>query len=174
MWKADPQSEAGRIREIELERLARLWRDKRDLERSQETDRIRKKFWDAHYSGSAFKAWKIAKSKVAGKRGRIRTSATQGISREAWERHFLSLLGTSGTVQPNLAQVRIVRLTGITLPALDVSFSLEEVRKALESKKNHKAPGPDGLQIEFLRVFRYDDDVCLAQANLFFAYVASL
>ncbi len=164
LWRADPHSEAGEIRGREVDRLARLWREKRDLERSQEVDRIRKQFWNAHYSGASFKAWRIANSNVAGKGGGIRSSATQGISREAWERHFSVLLGNSGTVQPNLAQVQ---LPGITLPALDISFSIKEVRKLLEDKRNHKTPGPDGLRIDFLRILRYDDVVCLALANLF-------
>jgi hypothetical protein len=55
----------------------------------------------------------------------------------------------------------------VQVPVLDEAFSLEEVRAALKHKKNHKAPGPDKLRIDLLRILRYDDTVCLALANLF-------
>jgi hypothetical protein len=167
LWRKDPYSDEGKIRGLELTRLARLFREKRDLERRQEAEEVRKKFWKAHYSGEMFKAWRIAKSGISGKGGGIRTSATQGISKEDWERHFSSILGGHG--QSTLSQVRI---SPITVPELDCSFTLEEVRVALEKKRNHKAPGPDGLRIDFLRLFRYDDTVCQALAN-FFSLVAT-
>jgi hypothetical protein len=142
--------------------MARLCKERRDLEHRQEAESVRKKFGEAHCAGESFKAWRIAKSKVSGKVGGIRTSATQGISREAWETHFRTIYGSTG-----LTSLQEVRLSGISLPSLDYRFSLEEVRHALEKKRNHKAPGPDGLQIDFLRILRYDDTVCRALANFF-------
>jgi hypothetical protein len=164
LWRSDPFSSRGRIRGEEYGRLARLWRERRDLERRQEVEEVRKKFWSAHFSGEAFKAWRLAKSEVAGKGGGIKTSATQGISKDAWEAHFRSIYSGTGSVAPNLTEVQ---LSGINVPELDHSFTLEEVRRALETKKNHKAPGPDGLRIDFLRILRYDDVVCQALANFF-------
>jgi hypothetical protein len=41
------------------------------------------------------------------------------------------------------------------------------VTRALEQKKNLKAPAPDGFRIDFLRYVRYDETVCRAVANLF-------
>ncbi len=167
LWRQDPFSEEGKIRGLELTRLARLFRERRELERRQEAETVRRKFWEAHYSGEMFKAWKIAKSQISGKGGGIRTSATQGISKEAWERHFSTIFSGSG--QTSLVQVR---LNPFNVPDLDEPFTLEEVRHALEGKRNHKAPGPDGLRIDFLRLFRYDDTVCQALAN-FFSMVAA-
>ncbi len=168
LWRKDPFSEEGKIRGLELTRMARLFREKKELERRQEAENIRRTFWEAHHSGEMFKAWRIAKSQISGKGGGIRTSATRGISKEAWERHFNTIFsGSSG--QTNLAQVR---LNPFTVPDLDSPFSIEDVRMALENKRNHKSPGPNGLRIDFLRLFRYDDTVCQALAN-FFTLVAS-
>jgi hypothetical protein len=74
---------------LELTRLARLFREKRDLKRRQEAENVRKKFWEAHYSREMFKAWRIANSGVSGKGGGIRTFATQGILKKGWERHLV-------------------------------------------------------------------------------------
>jgi hypothetical protein len=162
LWRQDPFSDEGVIRGRELSRLARLCKERRDLEHRQEAERVRKKFWEAHFAGESFKAWKIAKTNVSGKGGGIRTSATQGISREAWENHFRTIY--SSTSSNSLQEVQ---LSGISVPSLDYRFSLEEVRHALEKKRNHKAPGPDGIRIDFLRIFRYDDTICRALANFF-------
>jgi hypothetical protein len=162
LWRADPFSEEGIIRGKELSRLARLCKERRDLEHRQEAENIRKKFWEAHFAGESYKAWRIAKSSVSGKGGGVRTSATQGISKEDWERHFSTIFSSSGS-----ADLREVRLRGITVPSLDYRFTIDEVRTVLEKKRNHKAPGPDGLRIDFLRILRYDDTVCQALANFF-------
>ncbi len=165
LWARDKFSERGKIRGAELSRLARLCRERRDLERKQDMEELRKRFWEAHYSGQAYKAWQLARSKLPGKGGGIKTSVTQGISREDWEAHFSNLLGRQdrGTGQELLE----IQLTGSRIPSLDEAFSEEEVRAALDGKKNHKAPGPDNIRIDFLRILRYDDTVCRALANLF-------
>ena len=67
-------TDRGRIRAEEYERLARLWRERRDLERRQEVEEIRRRFWSAHFSGNSYLAWQIARSNLSGKGGGIRTS----------------------------------------------------------------------------------------------------
>jgi hypothetical protein len=94
-------------------------------------------------------AWKYAKTNLDGKGGGIKTSVTQGISRETWEAHFNSLLAR----QSRVSNLHEIRLGGVSIPDLDASFTIEEVRAVLEQKKNHKAPGPDMLRIDFLRIF---------------------
>jgi hypothetical protein len=60
-----------------------------------------------------------------------------------------------------------IELGGVCIPTIDDDFSAEEVRWVLEQKRNHKAPGPDKLRVDFLQILRYDDTVCLAIANMF-------
>jgi hypothetical protein len=129
LWRQDPFSDEGVIRGKELSRLARLCKERRDLEHRQEAERVRNKFWEAHFAGESFKAWRIAKSNVSGKGGGIRTSATQGISKEAWENHFRTIYGSTASTS-----LHEVRLSGISLPSLDYRFTIEEVRHALEKK----------------------------------------
>ncbi len=150
----------------EYTRLAGLWRAQRDLDRRRVAEELRSKFWSAHRSGNPHLAWKYARKNLSGKGGGIRTSATRAITREGWEQHFSSLFGGTDTVA--LAQsLNEISLPGVTVTQLDTPFEAWEVANALEKKKNHKAPGPDGIRIEFLRVFRYDDAVCQALANVF-------
>ena len=166
LLKIERNEERKYARAEEYSRLARLWREKRDLERREEADMIRKRFWDAHYSGNAYLAWKLARYGLDGKGGGIRTSATQGISRENWEYHFSGIYGRidSDRLRAELTEIEVPNLS-ITL--LDYCFSIQEVREVLENKRNHRAPGPDGLRVDFLRILRYDDVVCAALANLF-------
>jgi hypothetical protein len=107
LWAREKFSERGKIRGAELSRLARLWRERRDLERKIEIEELRRRFWEAHYSGQAYKAWQYAKKNLSGKGGGIRTSVTQGISRTAWESHFSRLLGRSGQAPDNLLEIQL-------------------------------------------------------------------
>ncbi len=54
---------------------------------------------------------------------------------------------------------------GKTVHLLDSPFSGEEVAQALETKKTHRALGPDGFSIDHLRILRYDEITCAALAN---------
>jgi hypothetical protein len=150
----------------EYTRLANLWREKRDLDRRQAAERLRTQFWSAHCSGNSYLAWKHARTNLSGKGGGIKTSATKAITREGWEAHFSRLFGGANAADLS-RDLQDVALSGVTVPLLDSPFEACEVTQVLERKKNHRAPGPDGLRIEFLRIFRYDDRVCQALANIF-------
>jgi hypothetical protein len=121
-WRRDKFSEDGLKRGEELSRLARLFREKRDLEKAQEVEYVRKRYWEAVYSGQAHLAWKYAKSGLDGKGGGVKTSVTQGISRQRWEEHFGALLG--GDAGQNLYEIR---LGGVSVPSLDEPFTIEDV-----------------------------------------------
>jgi hypothetical protein len=165
LWAKDKFSERGKIRGAELNCLARLWRERRDVERRLEVEEIRRRFWEAPYSGQAYKAWQYARKNLSGKGGGIQTSVKQAISRTAWESHFSSLLGRPDAgANGDLLEIE---LGGVCIPTIDDDFSAEEVRWVLEQKRNHKAPGPDKLRVDFLQILRYDDTVCLAIANMF-------
>jgi hypothetical protein len=136
------------------------------LDRRQVAEKLRTQFWSAHCSGNSYLAWKHARTNLSGKGGGIKTSATKAITREGWESHFATLFGGANAATLS-RELQAVSLSGVVVPALDSPFEAWEVTQVLERKKNHRAPGPDGMRIEFLRIFRYDDRVCQALANIF-------
>ncbi len=150
----------------EYSRLAALWREKRDLDRKRVAEDLRSKFWSAHKTGNSYLAWKYARTNLSGKGGGIRTAATRAITRAGWEEHFSNLLGGNDPLT-TARELHEIPLPGIAVPQLDLPFEGWEVAEVLDKKRNHKAPGPDGIRIEFLRVLRYDDKVCQALANVF-------
>ncbi len=150
----------------EYSRLASLWREKRDVDRKRVAEELRSRFWSAHKSGNSYLAWKYARTNLSGKGGGIRTAATRAITREGWEEHFSNLLGGNDP-QATARALYEISLPGVAVAQLDEPFAGWEVAEVLDRKRNHKAPGPDGIRIEFLRVFRYDDRVCQVLANVF-------
>ena len=164
--KREQDPARGYLLNIEYQRLLQLWRERRELERKQTVDSLKARFWSAHFSGNPSLAWRIAKINLTGKGGGIRSTVTQAIPREDWESHFSSIYSNSN-VTSIVQELTEVTLGDVRITKLDTPVTLEEVREALEQRKNNRAPGPDGLRIEFLRILRYEDVVCQAIGNFF-------
>ncbi len=107
-------------------------------------------------------AWKIARLNLAGKGGGVKTSMTTSISRSEWERHFATVYANSQGVT-----LDSVPVGSTTNTIFDQRVEPTEITEALESKKNMRAPGPDGFRVDFLRVLRFDETVIRAIANFF-------
>ncbi len=137
------------------------WHALRDRDSARDISRARAMFYESLRNRNLHKAWKIARKKLPGKGGGINRPATDALSRESWEAHFSALFGQEGGIALRTPA------NGITDPILDQPFTSLEVSQALESKKNHRALGPDGFCIDHLRVLRYDDITCAALANFF-------
>jgi hypothetical protein len=137
------------------------WHELRDRDNAKEISRARVQFYEAIRNRNLHKAWKIAQRKLPGKGGGISRSATDALSREAWESHFASLFTTTGG--PQLTSPS----PGQTDPGLDAPFTALEVSQMLERKKNHRALRPDGFSVDHLRVLCYDEVTCMALANFF-------
>jgi hypothetical protein len=134
------------------------WRSCRDYDIKVTVEDAKKKFYDAVSSKDLYRAWKIARRNLAGKGGGIRDSVTAFIDQDGWESHFSSLFAGTGT------QLR-APVAGLTSRILDDPFTAEEVATILESKKNHRAVGPDGFNLDHIRILRYDETTARALAN---------
>ena len=64
-----------------------------------------------------------------------------------WNEHFKKLLNKPQTVTSNC------HMSPTFHPSLDGIMSQKELRDALKHMKNNKAPGPDGILIEYLKAF---------------------
>jgi hypothetical protein len=138
-----------------------IWHKLRDWDAASDIDRARAQFYESLRNRNLHKAWKIARRKLPGKGGGICRSATDALSCETWESHFASLFRDES--EPQLRPPA----AGISDPKLDAPFTASEITKILESKKNHRALGPDGFCLDHLRVLCYDDVTCMALANFF-------
>ncbi len=134
------------------------WRACRDTDAKNSVEEARCKFYDAVRSKDLYRAWRIARRNLAGKGGGIRDPVTAFIDQDSWENHFSSLFAGSGV------QLR-APVSGQTSTILDVPFTAEEVAATLEKKKNHRALGPDGFNLDHIRILRYDETTARALAN---------
>ena len=75
-----------------------------------------------------------------------------GIKPDTWSKYFKKLLNNESNVNPEIAGGR--QGTGDTFdPILDRIITIEEMREGLRELKRKKAPGPDGIPAECLRIF---------------------
>ena len=80
------------------------------------------------------------------------TEKTDRIKPDTWSNHFKKLLNTQSNINPNTSEGR--QGTGDTFdPILDRRITIEEMREGLSELKSKKAPGPDGIPAECLRLF---------------------
>jgi hypothetical protein len=139
-----------------------VWFSEREAVAQEKQTRLHERFHEARWSGQQHLAWRLARTHLAGKGGGVKTSSTTCLDRQAWEAHFSSVFRQD--VPEDLASVDV----GSAVSAvLDSPISIEDVRSALEKKRNLRAPGPDGFRVDFLRFVRFDDTVCAALANFF-------
>lgn len=70
--------------------------------------------------------------------------------KEEATRHFEQLFMEPVHVRPNLLSTRFQRLQHVVTDALEVPFSMEELKSAVWSCGSDKAPGPDELNFKFV------------------------
>ena len=83
--------------------------------------------------------------------GKQQVDPVDAISSERWHAHFNNLLN-----DVNIAEDRILgaKCEPDTFdPILDSRIKVEEMREALMFLKSGKAPGPDGIMAEYLKIF---------------------
>jgi hypothetical protein len=157
------ERDAARREQLKVDWLIEVekWRNGRARDDAAAVAEARESYYEAIRNKNLFKAWRIARRNTAGKGGGIRDKVTSFIKAEQWEEHFSRLFSNPGGQNGPLQAPR----SGKTVDALDKPFSGEEVAQALESKKTHRALGPDGFNIDHLRILRYDEVTCAALAN---------
>jgi hypothetical protein len=159
-------------RKAELEQAMReeleVWHSEREAVALEKQTRLREQFHQARKSGHQHLAWRIARTHLSGKGGGIRTSATTCLDRNAWEEHFSRIFDSD-----QAEDLMSIELGEVVNDILDNPITPLEVQKALEGKRNLRAPGPDGFRVDFLRFVRYDETVCSALANFFNLIVKS-
>ncbi len=139
-----------------------VYQSERDHYEEEKRTAIREQFSEARATNNMHLAWKLARLNLSGKGGGVKTSATTAISRTAWETHFATVYAnTSGSA------VGSVGVGAVSSEVFDRAVNPLEVTWALETKKNMRAPGPDGFRVDFLRVLRFDDILTRAIANFF-------
>ena len=79
--------------------------------------------------------------------GKECTEETEHIKPATWDEYFKKLLNKPNIGIPNLSQIPTFD------PTLDGIISLKELIDALNQMKKNKAPGPDGILIEYLKAF---------------------
>ncbi len=137
---------------------ASKWRESQAEDEKRKVEETRMKYFEAVQNKNMYQAWRIARKNLAGKGGGIRDKVTSFISKENWESHFSQLFA-------GRRQDLISPATGLSVPILDEPFTGEDVASVLESKKNHRALGPDAFSIDHIRVLRYDVITCQALAT---------
>ncbi len=159
-------------RKLELEQAMReemeAWRSEREAVALEKQTQLREQFFQARKVGHQHLAWRLARTHLSGKGGGIRTSATTCLDRHAWEEHFSSIFQNE-----RAEDLASIDLGDVVDDILDAPITAEEVRRALEKKRNLRAPGPDGFRVDFLRYVRHDEVVCSALARFFNLIVQS-
>ena len=79
--------------------------------------------------------------------GTNQTDETEHIKPHTWNEYFKKLLNKPEISSPNHTPIPTFD------PTLDGIVTLKELREALNMMKNNKAPGPDGILIEYIKAF---------------------
>jgi len=80
--------------------------------------------------------------------------SAEGLTSEKLEKHFTKLLrkGEGGKDPPDGFELPARPWGNRETPVIDMSpFTVEEIRRAAQSQSNHKANGPDGVDVEALK-----------------------
>jgi hypothetical protein len=156
--KVERDAEVRRALKAEWIIACDRWRSCRDYDTQQSVKEAKRKFYEAVANKDLYRAWKLARRNLTGKGGGIRESVTSFIDQEEWENHFSSLFAGSSAQLTAPAAGKVSAI-------LDAPFTAQEVAEILERKKNHRALGPDGFNLDHLRILRYDDTTAQALAN---------
>ena len=91
--------------------------------------------------------------------GKEQTDETEHIKPATWAKYFTTLLNKKDNKSKTIFTSNTVldsHIQGINMtfdPTLDRRITAEELRLALGQLKGKKAPGPDGILTEYLRIF---------------------
>ena len=102
---------------------------------------------------------------------KLRLEAVQKEIQEAFERYYINMLGSSKVVKP--INVDIVRtgkcITGEHVTRLGQPITDDEIKKAMFSISNGKAPWPDGYSSKFFKDSWHivGKEICDAIRNVF-------
>ena len=97
--------------------------------------------------------------------GKEKTDPTDDISTESWIKYFKNLLNDSRKASTDGAHSG----PGTFEPVLDSRIKLKELQDALGSLKSGKAPGPDEILGEYLKLFGQTfEDILLRLVNVIF------
>ena len=83
--------------------------------------------------------------------GKEKIEETDHIKPNTWSKYFKNLLNNGSNNNPEIARGRVTDKTFD--PMIDRRITMEEMREALRELKNKKAPGPDGIPAECLKIF---------------------
>ena len=82
--------------------------------------------------------------------GKAKTDPTSNVPAETWKRHFQTLLNENSSERGKQKESRFYRKFD---PTLDGIITKKELESAFKRFKDDKAPGPDKLLSEYLKVF---------------------
>ena len=87
--------------------------------------------------------------------GKEQADETDHIRPATWEKYFRTLLNKNENNKNPKIAVDSTREGGNATfdPILDSRVTAEEIREALGRLKGKKAPGPDGVLVEYLKIF---------------------
>ena len=80
--------------------------------------------------------------------GKEQSDPSEKISPERWNKHFTKLLDGA-----NDKEIALVEAGNTFEPILDSRITTKEILETLAEMKSGKAPGPDGILIEYLKLF---------------------
>ena len=114
--------------------------------------------------------------------GKERNEQTDHIKPITWNKHFKSLLNNNikPLTETKLNDTRDMDNPGRPLwnfdtfdPILDSRITVHEIREGLRMLKNRKAPGPDGILVEYIKVFgeAFEDILLKILRGLFAQYL---
>ncbi len=164
--KKERDSDMRRFLRAEWFRAVDAWRMLCEKDADKSIADARKSFFEAVRNKNFYRSWRIARRNLAGKEGGIRDRVTAFIGQDDWENHFSNLFSNAGPALSCPTGGRSSRL-------LDEPFTGEEVAEILETKRTHRALGPDGFCIDHIRILRYDEITSAALANFFNICVAT-
>ena len=102
--------------------------------------------------------------------GKDKTDETDNITPSNWRKYFKTLLNGTKSPKETTSTQTTERMNDVDTPSLiyesfnpilDSRISTIEMREAISKLKNNKSPGPDGIPVEYLKVFgeMYEDIV---------------
>ena len=102
--------------------------------------------------------------------GKETREPSNNITPEKWKKHFLQLLNNEERVN---TEISIYKSFDTFDPILDSRFTLKEMREAITELKAGKAPGPDRVLMEYLKIFGYTYDKILLNLvnNIFSTHI---
>ena len=102
--------------------------------------------------------------------GKGKMNHSDNISPMKWKKYFQALLNEKHSLTP---QCTHIKETNTFNPLLDGAIKEEELKDAMKELKSGKAPGPDGIYGECLKIFwaKYESILLLLLRRIFANYI---